>query len=597
MDSFLPLLKKNALVGGTKASSCKEQDLKFRIDFDEVGAYVSVIDKQGQELEVDYHAYTGDTYQILRCIANILEEQSLHITWDKSDQRIYLHNNPYLLFMLTHCSNLVDNHLQPIGTTEESTHLQLVLNPIDGEIQPLLQLVTEADQRVIGVLSEEQTNAFAFLTDSFVLAGGTLYPVKPVGENFRQLVFFCSRFHQTQIEQYLSVFASYVEGVEIVYADYRTEVVQQGATSEPTLIFEKVDSDNALYLRLEYTLPGMSWDFLQHFDPTWAAHLTSDHRIVLQPIVSQSVSQRSEELRKFITSFSPTRAAAREVYVEHHNFFLIPAETAAPFLLTGLPSLISEYRLLGAEKLKEYKVKPVKPKLLMKMSSGIDFLEGDVTVQIEADTLTLKDMLAQYQKNKYIILSDGNRALLDEDYMKRLQRVFHPDKKKKVTLSFFDLPEVEQLLGYLPDEKVFKRHRDFYEGFNALSGQTFRKPKVKAKLRPYQQEGVKWMKYLYDNNLNGCLADDMGLGKLCRHLRCQPLFIPNKRSLPCWSCRAVCSLIGKAKRLNLRLSLTFILIMAKLVTLTRPCAIKSFLLLMPLYAMILRCLANSSSIL
>ena len=32
-------------------------------------------------------------------------------------------------------------------------------------------------------------------------------------------------------------------------------------------------------------------------------------------------------------------------------------------------------------------------------------------------------------------------------------------------------------------------------------------------LKSYQILGVKWLKYLYLNNVNGCLADDMGLGK------------------------------------------------------------------------------------
>lgn len=31
-------------------------------------------------------------------------------------------------------------------------------------------------------------------------------------------------------------------------------------------------------------------------------------------------------------------------------------------------------------------------------------------------------------------------------------------------------------------------------------------------LRPYQLEGVSWMKSLHDNGLNGILADEMGLG-------------------------------------------------------------------------------------
>lgn len=36
---------------------------------------------------------------------------------------------------------------------------------------------------------------------------------------------------------------------------------------------------------------------------------------------------------------------------------------------------------------------------------------------------------------------------------------------------------------------------------------------LKADLRPYQLNGVKWLVQLYRNELGGCLADDMGLGK------------------------------------------------------------------------------------
>ena len=51
------------------------------------------------------------------------------------------------------------------------------------------------------------------------------------------------------------------------------------------------------------------------------------------------------------------------------------------------------------------------------------------------------------------------------------------------------------------------------QGFNRLKRKKRPPYRVNATLRPYQVEGVKWLKYLYDNNLGGCLADDMGLGK------------------------------------------------------------------------------------
>ncbi|NJL72718.1 MAG: hypothetical protein HC888_14680 [Candidatus Competibacteraceae bacterium] len=37
--------------------------------------------------------------------------------------------------------------------------------------------------------------------------------------------------------------------------------------------------------------------------------------------------------------------------------------------------------------------------------------------------------------------------------------------------------------------------------------------KLKAELRPYQQDGLRWLQCLADNKFGGILADDMGLGK------------------------------------------------------------------------------------
>ena len=41
-----------------------------------------------------------------------------------------------------------------------------------------------------------------------------------------------------------------------------------------------------------------------------------------------------------------------------------------------------------------------------------------------------------------------------------------------------------------------------------------KKPRnLKAKLRPYQDQGISWLKFIHDIGSGGVLADDMGLGK------------------------------------------------------------------------------------
>ena len=109
---------------------------------------------------------------------------------------------------------------------------------------------------------------------------------------------------------------------------------------------------------------------------------------------------------------------------------------------------------------------------------------------------------------------DGTSALINRKYIEKLERLFKDsDDKKKVKLSFFDLPVIEELI----EDKIFtqemNKSRSFFKGINSVKDYGIDPPKVKAKLREYQEYGYKWLAYLMDNNLGGCLADDMGLGK------------------------------------------------------------------------------------
>jgi SNF2 family DNA or RNA helicase len=51
---------------------------------------------------------------------------------------------------------------------------------------------------------------------------------------------------------------------------------------------------------------------------------------------------------------------------------------------------------------------------------------------------------------------------------------------------------------------------------NAQHGAQELLPLIEGELRQYQLKGVKWLISLYQNGLNGILADQMGLGKTVR---------------------------------------------------------------------------------
>ena len=505
MSDFLSQFHKSSLQATTtQKGGVGKTRVLFRLSF-ERGALVTVVDEKGQPVDPDYKLYQGETFNVLRILYNIRREQAMRISWETEIfSGIRLHDYPYLVFALLRCNNLVDAELKPLRVSDAPATIVLQINNVEkGQCQPALYARAEG-------LSPQP---FQLLSDVFALAGDTIYPIASLGENYLRMDFFCEVFPRPLLEQYLSVFYSYIDNVALDFEDYVLVHSEQTVETVPTIIIEKVDADMALYLRLTQTLPGIDADFAQRFDLTYVATLTMEHQVLLRRIVHIDNSNDENELRRTITSYAPTKQAAKDVWNDGGEF-IIPQDVAGPFLLQALPQLVRHYQLLGVERLKEYKVKPIAPKMKLKLSSGIDFLEGSATIDIDGSEMTLRQFLQQYNKQKYVTLGDGQRGLVDEHYVRRLERIFRKvEKGDKVKVSFFDLPEIENLLQEKLEGAAFKHHRQFYEGFNQLASKRLVTKGVNAKLRNYQKEGVKWINYLYDNCFGGCLADDMGLGK------------------------------------------------------------------------------------
>ena len=250
----------------------------------------------------------------------------------------------------------------------------------------------------------------------------------------------------------------------------------------------------------------------------------------MRPLEHVSLEESLARVKKQIIQSTSDKQARKDVY-QDGNLFIIPGDTAAHFLRQGLLSLLKDFQLIGTDKLRKYNLQLVRPRLNLQLSSGIDFLEGDADVEVGEEHFSLQEFLAQYRKQHYILLSDGSHALMDENYMRRLERLFRLKKKdKEVKVSFFDLPEIEEMLDSQLTGEVFKHHREVYEGFNLLKKQKLRLPALNATLRPYQIEGVKWIKYLHDNKLGGCLADDMGLGKTLQAITMLTMLYPKEKT-------------------------------------------------------------------
>lgn len=365
-----------------------------------------------------------------------------------------------------------------------------------------------------------------FMDDTHVLCGDTIYEVKSVGANYSRITSLVTTVDKDLLESFLTLFLSYVVNILPELNGNPARKASHTEHAVPTLYLEKVAADKALYLRTGITIESLGDTLPPGMEPTCAVRIDNKKRITIRDVEGCDVEERTARLETMILASAPDRTAKKEIYRDG-NFFIIPETTAGPFLLNRLPQVLEEFRLVGSEKLKEYKVVAAMPKLHLNFSSGIDFLEGEGDVTIGDEHFTIADILNQYAKKRYVQLSDGNRGIIDEDYINRLQRLFRRrDKEGRIRVNLFDLPEVEEMIQSKITGEFANRSRSVLEGFNDLK--TAPKPNydVNATLRPYQNEGVKWMKYLYDNKLGGCLADDMGLGKTLQTIALLSMIYP-----------------------------------------------------------------------
>ncbi|MGR3218406.1 MAG: DEAD/DEAH box helicase [Candidatus Anammoxibacter sp.] len=475
----------------------------FQINFNDKGAYILIIRQDNRkEVEVDYRNYSGHTRELLRLIENIKDEEAFQIDWEEPDENIYLAKNEFLLRRLEKCSNFVDDKLSPVQFVGGEATLVFSIEG-DSVIKSKLVLLSHAERLV----------KLCVLTSNHVFAGGKIFTVRPIGENFQRLQWFETEVNLPELDKMLSLFYSYFEDIPVEYKDYK-QMVGDACVVQPALVFEKIAAGNSLYLRVTKSMQGFASDFLEDHDITKVASINEfEQTIVVKDVIQSNEGHAFDSISKMLTKHKKElkNSPSNDFFVEN-NLFVIGEDLSRCFILKELPTLLANFTIFGAEKIKSYKVQVAHPKLNLSLKHGIDFLEGDANLEINGQKFPLFDAINQFRKDSYILLNDGTRAVINQTYIDKLNRLF---KKKdgKVKISFFDLPIVEELIDEKVAEESFAKSRAIFLGFNKLKDEKCKLPAIKANLRPYQEQGYKWIKYLHKHNLGGCLADDMGLGK------------------------------------------------------------------------------------
>lgn len=341
MKDFLPQLKRPKRHTAIKMTDRKE--ISFYLCFDDRGAFVNVIDKKKKKVQADFHAYSGAVSEVLRYLAMIEEKRMKQFAWDGKMPPVYLGDHAGLLYHLLKCNNLFDETGNPIRVSSSVAMPGLAIVPEKKKNSTSFFLKTE----------EGDIDKFQFLSDSFVLANGVIYPIEPVGINYLQLPLFKTTFDEELLQTYLSVFFSYFDNMDLRYKDYTLKRSTAELKTVPKLVIQKIDSDKTVYMHMERGLPNGNLPDTDRFDLIWLATLTEDREVVLNRIVYEPIESKLFYLKAKIQEYSPDTQAKNEVY-RKNNFFIIPPDTAIPFFSNELSSLKNEFVLAGSELLDEY---------------------------------------------------------------------------------------------------------------------------------------------------------------------------------------------------------------------------------------------------
>jgi SNF2 family DNA or RNA helicase len=144
-------------------------------------------------------------------------------------------------------------------------------------------------------------------------------------------------------------------------------------------------------------------------------------------------------------------------------------------------------------------------------------LQGELKVD-EETVLSIKDLLSLSRKSKgrFIEMQKDQFLALTEELKRQMDELdaFVTIEKGEVKVNSFAAHSMDELTSQAASFKSDKAWKDFRKRMADTEKVEVPVPAtLKAELRPYQEEGFRWMTRLHAWGAGACLADDMGLGK------------------------------------------------------------------------------------
>jgi superfamily II DNA or RNA helicase len=163
---------------------------------------------------------------------------------------------------------------------------------------------------------------------------------------------------------------------------------------------------------------------------------------------------------------------------------------------------------------------------------GLDtLLDFSVELTLDGDELTDEERLKILNDTSGLVLLRGKWVEIDREKLSALLTFWEKRKEEEngTGLSFSDGMRLLSGAGMV-GKNMSPTAEASREWLNANAGDWMQSilanmrspegispsnpgPELKTTLRPYQQTGVAWLRFMHDLGLGACLADDMGLGK------------------------------------------------------------------------------------
>jgi superfamily II DNA or RNA helicase len=153
-----------------------------------------------------------------------------------------------------------------------------------------------------------------------------------------------------------------------------------------------------------------------------------------------------------------------------------------------------------------------------------DWFDLGVNVSIEGHVVPFVDLFRALSRGKpKLLLIDGSYLSLEQPVFDQLRRLIDEasslaEWETRPRISRYQASLWSEFEDLADDTDQAKSWRAAVSGLLGEVEPTPAPASLTAELRPYQQQGLDWLAFLWRNSLGGILADDMGLGKTLQTL-------------------------------------------------------------------------------